>query len=51
MPEGSSLHRRVAAGAGLAAFLYQFENCLTTTALPMMVLELANLTGVFSPWG
>jgi len=48
MPDGSPLIRRVAIGTGLAAFLYQFENCLTTTALPVMVWDVANLAGVIS---
>jgi len=39
---------RIAASAGTMAFFYQFENCLTATALPVMAREVENLSGVVS---
>ncbi len=39
---------RVAAYAGLATFIYQFENCMTATALPVMFRDVAGLAGVVS---
>lgn len=48
MPASANLSNRVAACAGLMAFLYQLENCMTSTALPAMSRELAGLAGVIS---
>ena len=39
---------RIAVCAGTMAFFYQFENCLTATALPVMCREVENLSGVVS---
>lgn len=43
MVENPADLRRIAFCAGLAAFLYQFESCLTITALPIMVLDVPGL--------
>lgn len=48
MPEEDRLAKRIAACAGLAAFVYQFENCVTATALPVMCGEVKGLAGVVS---
>lgn len=48
MPNASPLSRRVAACAGTMAFLYQWENCMTATALPVMSADVAGLAGVVS---
>lgn len=34
---------RIAWYAGLATFIYQFENCMTATALPVMFREVAEV--------
>jgi len=44
----STSSSRIALYAGLATFVYQFENCMTATALPVMFRDVAGLAGIVS---